>query len=129
MVNVEALFSDVDDFCQRFEPEWQKQLLEAQPRQRQRASSLVMSEVMTILILFHVTRYRDFKTFYTQHVCRFLTAEFPQLVSYTRLLALKKECLIPLCAFLTSRKANPSSIAFIDATKLAVCHNIRIPRI
>jgi hypothetical protein len=128
MVNLEALFTDVDDFCQLFEPEWRAHLLESKSRQRQRDCSMAMSEVMTLVILFHVTRYRDFKTFYTQHVRRFLTAEFPQLVSYTRMLSIKKECLIPLCAFLTSRKVKPTGIAFIDATKLAVCHNIRVPR-
>ncbi len=29
MVNLEALFTDVDDFCQKFVPEWEATLLES----------------------------------------------------------------------------------------------------
>ncbi|CBJ90342.1 transposase (fragment) [Xenorhabdus nematophila ATCC 19061] len=71
---------------------------------------------------------RDFKTFYIQHVKQYLTADFPGLVSYTRMLTLKKRALIPLCAFLSSRKATTQGSAFIDPTKIAVCHHLRIPR-
>ncbi len=91
-------------------------------------TSLSLSEVMTILILFHMSHYRDFKTFYSQHVKHYLQADFPQLVSYTQMLTLKQRTLIPLCAFLSSRKAETQGIAFIDSTKIAVCHHLRIPR-
>ncbi|WP_099126329.1 IS982 family transposase, partial [Xenorhabdus stockiae] len=46
----------------------------------------------------------------------------------TRMLTLKKRTLIPLCAFLSSRKVTTQGIAFIDSTKIAVCHNLRISR-
>ncbi len=75
-----------------------------------------------------MSHYRDFKTFYIQHVKHYLKADFPRLVSYTRMLTLKQRALIPLCAFLSSRKAETQGIAFIDSTKIAVCHNLRIPR-
>ncbi|MDC9615740.1 transposase, partial [Xenorhabdus khoisanae] len=74
------------------------------------------------------SHYRDFKTFYIEHVKQYLKADFPGLVSYTRILTLKKRALIPLCAFLSSRKAKTQGIAFIDSTKIAVCHNLRIAR-
>jgi len=128
MVNLEALFTDVDDFCIQFLPEWEKSLVESGQKQRRKTGSLSISEVMTILVLFHTLRYRDFKTFYTQFVCKHWRQEFPGLVSYTRMLTLKKACLVPLCAFMVSKKAKPTGIAFIDSTKIAVCHNIRIPR-
>ncbi|CEF29298.1 transposase (fragment) [Xenorhabdus nematophila str. Websteri] len=44
------------------------------------------------------------------------------------MLTLKKRALIPLCAFLSSRKATTQGSAFIDPTKIAVCHHLRIPR-
>ncbi len=62
------LFCDVDAFCQTFYPQWQAHLLASQGRQRQRARSLCPSEIMTILILFHQSHYRDFKVFYTTYV-------------------------------------------------------------
>jgi hypothetical protein len=40
------------------------------------------SELMTLVVLFHVSHYRTFKAFYTEHVCLHLRAEFPTLVSY-----------------------------------------------
>lgn len=59
------LFCDVDDFCQAFLPAWQKQLLANGEIQRQRERSLRMSEVMTILIHFYQSHYRNFKAYYT----------------------------------------------------------------
>jgi hypothetical protein len=47
-----------------------------------------MSEVMTILIYFHYSHYRDFKTYYLIHVCNNLKREFPNLLSYKRFVAL-----------------------------------------
>ncbi len=75
-----------------------------------------------------MSHYRDSKTFYIQHVKHYLKADFPRLVSYTRMLTLKQRALIPLCACLSSRKAETQGIAFIDSTQIAVCHNLRIPR-
>uniref|UniRef100_UPI00244BC6AA transposase n=1 Tax=Xenorhabdus miraniensis TaxID=351674 RepID=UPI00244BC6AA len=128
MSNLEELYCCVDDFCQKFIPLWHQQLIENGLRQRHREASLSLSEVMVILILFHMSHYRDFKTFYNEHVKQYLITDFPGLVSYTRMLTLKKRALIPLCAFLSSRKATTQGIAFIDSTKIAVCHNLRIPR-
>jgi transposase len=44
------------------------------------------------------------------------------------MLKLLQSVLVPLCAFMTQRYGKPTGIAFVDSTKLAVCHNIRIPR-
>ena len=72
------LFCDVDDFCQSFVPVWQKQMLSAGEIQRQRARSLSISEIMTILIHFHQSHYRDFKGYYCEHVQKHLRGEFPE---------------------------------------------------
>ncbi len=47
------LFCDVDDFCAVFMPEWEKTLLADGARKRQRAGRMAISEVMTIIVLFH----------------------------------------------------------------------------
>ena len=54
------LFYDCDEFCADFLPRWQAHLLAAQAVQRQRTSTLSLSEVMTIVILFHQSGYRNF---------------------------------------------------------------------
>jgi len=61
------LFCHVDDFCKAFLPHWNKQLLSAR-RPRGRRPSLCMSEIMTILIHFHQSNYRNFKAYYLEYV-------------------------------------------------------------
>nr|WP_263363823.1 hypothetical protein [Candidatus Enterovibrio escacola] len=63
---------------------------------------------MTIVIAFHQSGYRDFKTYYIHFVCRYLTNEFPELVSYTRMLKLMQGVL--LCFYLDHRQGLPSLI-------------------
>ncbi len=121
-MNILALFCDLDDFCLLFEPLWRKRLLET--RQRERASTLCLSEV--IIVLFHSSGYRNFKTFYTEHVMKHLAWAFPRLVSYNRFVELMPSALVPLCGYLQTRKGQCSGISFIDSTSLKVCHNRRI---
>ena len=128
MVNLEQIFVEVDDFCQQFIPAWEASLLDSGEKQRRKPCRVSTSEVMTLLILFHRYRYRDFKTFYIQYAQAHLKNAFPEMVSYTRMLTLLQSALVPLCAYLTQRYGKPTGIAYIDATKLQVCHNIRIPR-
>ena len=95
-MSVLELFCDVDDFCRVFEPFWHKQLLRAGSKQRNRARELALSEIMTILILFHQSHYRTFKAFYTEQVSEHLQSEFPCLVSYTRFVEFFPSTLVPL---------------------------------
>jgi hypothetical protein len=125
-MDILPVFCDIDDFCQFFEPCWKQQLLAAKERQRIRPATLCLSEVMTIIVLFHSSGYRNFKTFYTQHVMKHRLWAFPKLVSYNRFVELMPSALVPLCAYLQSRKAACSGISFIDSTSLKVCHNRRI---
>jgi len=121
------LFVDVDDFCQMLTSQ-QPSLLAAHANRPGRQSKLAASEVMTILIYFHMARYRDFKTYYTQYVMKHLHREFPNLVSYTRFVELMPLALWPLCLYLKTRFGPVTGISFIDATALPVCHNRRINR-
>jgi len=121
------LFCDVDDFCQIFVPVWRKQLLSAGAIQHQRERSLSISEIMTILIHFHQSHYRDFKAYYTDYVLERLPREFPGLVSYTRFVEFIPSALFGLCAYLRRNCFGTcTGISFMDATALAVCKNPRI---
>lgn len=97
-------------------------------KKRNRARSLALSEVMTIVVLFHQSGYRNLKQFYLEFVCRYLKTEFPQLVSYTRFIEFERDALVPLSAYLQTRGGRCTGISFIDSTKLAVCENLRIPQ-
>ena len=123
-MDILPVFCDIDDFCLLFEPRWQVRLFDS--RQRHRASTLCLSEVMTIIVLFHASSYRNFKAYYTGQVMRQYAGAFPRLVSYNRFVELMQGALVPLCAYLQSRKGSCSGISFIDSTSLKVCHNRRI---
>lgn len=120
------LFVTVDDFCQAFLPQWQRHLLGDGSRKRLRSGQLSMSEVMTIIIYFHQSRYRNFKSYYTEYVCQHLRAEFPGLVTYERFVALMPSAFGPLSAYLKSQYGNCSGLSFVDSTAVSVCDNHRI---
>ena len=125
-MSVLELFCHVDDFCRAFEPKWHAQCLVGDSKRRNRARDLALSEIMTIVILFHQSHYCTFKAFYTEHVCAELQSEFPHLVSYTRFVEFFPSALLPLCVYLHSCLGSCTGVSFVDSTKLAVCHNRRI---
>lgn len=128
MMNLTELFCNIDDFWIGFKNIWQLKLLEANERKRMRPTALSISEIMTIIVLFHQTGYRNFKTFYVDYVCRYLHKDFPELVSYNRFVALMPSILVPLCAYLQLRKGQATGISYVDSTPIAVCKNLRINR-
>jgi hypothetical protein len=127
-MSLTQLFSDIDDFCQGFTPEWKKNLLEQGVKKRNRPRALSQSEIITIVIHFHQSGYRIFKWYYQKYVCKILKNAFPKLLSYNRFIELIPEVLVPVSCFMQSRCRQGNGIAFIDSTPLRVCKNLRIPR-
>ena len=122
------LFCNVDDFCLEFEPKWQAHLLNNGVKRRNRQVGLCLSEIMTILIHFHESRYRDFMSYYTRYVQKHLSREFPGLVSYHRFVELMPRSLVALAVYLRRSFGSCTGISFVDSTALAVCRNQRIKR-
>lgn len=120
------LFCRVDDFWQVFRPIWHEHQLKEGQRQRIRSPRLCESEIMTILIHFHQSDYRNFKAYYTKHVQKHLRSEFPNLVSYERFVALTPRVGIPMYVYLRLCLGQCTGISFVDSTPLRVCHNRRI---
>lgn len=121
------LFCSVDDFCQLLLNTSSNRALLGRPR-RGPKPRLSLSEIMTIIIYFHQSHYRDFKAFYQRHLCRHHRCDFPGLVSYQRFVELMPTALPGLLLYLDSRLGEVTGIAFIDSTPLPVCHNRRIYR-
>ena len=127
-----SIFCDVDDFCKEFEPEWRKILIEDQSRligdkkTRNRKTELLLSEAITIVVMFHKTRYRTFKDYYTRFVLVDLKEYFTKSMSYSRFVNLMKTCLFPLFIFSQSCLGEGTGISFVDSTILTVCHARRI---
>jgi len=127
MESLLELFVCVDDFCQSFLPVLEQHLLTSGVIQRRRERSLSISEVMTIVIHFHQSHYRNFKAYYCEHVLLHLRSEFPGLVSYTRFVEFMPSVLLPLCVFFQRTcLGDCMGVSFIDSTSLDVCLNQRI---
>src|SRR5262249_6877029 len=124
-----SIFCDVDDFCKQFESEWNKILIEnlsQDKKRRNRKTELSLSEAITILIMFHKTRYRTFKDYYHRFVISCLGSYFPKLLSYSRFVNLMRTCLFPLFVFSQGCLGECTGISFVDSTILTVCHARRI---
>lgn len=83
-------------FCKIFNESLEKSLISDQNQSTQK-SALILSEVMTIVILFHQSDYRFFKYFYM--VVPFWKSAFPKLLSYNRFIEIMPRCLQALSCF------------------------------
>ena len=87
---VTEIYCIADDFCKEYELEVNKKALSLSnpspntPKTRNRKGRMSDAEMITILVLFHSTTFRNFKHFYLFYVCREPKEEFPNLLSYTR---------------------------------------------
>lgn len=79
-----AVFCEIDDFCREFEPKFNRQLIADGTRKRIKTSRMSKAEVMTILVLFQQSGFRDLKGFYTKVVCQYWRRDFRNLLSYNR---------------------------------------------
>lgn len=122
-----ALFCSVDDFCQHFEPAFQERVLHDGSRMRRRKCKLHLSEMLTIVIAFHLSHFRDFKAFY-EYLRAYHLQDFPNLISYNRFVELMPRLIVPLTSYLQTQFGKQSGIAFVDSTPIRVCNNKRIGR-
>lgn len=130
-MDLTQLFCHVDDFVKEKSSLLTKKLNGNQIPKRaytSRKSKLSNSEVMTICIAFHQSSYRNFKAFYQEYIIKYLTPQFPNLVSYNRFVELMSENIELLAAYLQHLFAKPTGIAYIDSTPIQVCKPKRISR-
>ena len=79
------IFCDLDDFCINQEKHMNNCLLQEDNSTRVNfnvSKTMHLSEIMTIIVYFYLSGYRNFKTYYKQHVAVVLKEYFPTLVSY-----------------------------------------------
>lgn len=126
MMDVTELFCKVDDFCQGYSPQYQALLLSSGNQQRNRKTSLSISEMVSIIIIFHQSCFRHFKGFYQNKISKQYRHYFPTLISYSRFIQLMPRVIVYLIAFLDSIRGKVTGISYIDSTTLAVCKNKRI---
>nr|WP_100923378.1 transposase [Tenacibaculum sp. SZ-18] len=95
----------------------------SQLKKRNRKSKISGSEIMTIMIIFHLKSYRNLKHFYLDYAGRHMSDFFPDVVSYNRFVELQKQVAQRLVIYLKIKGLGKYSVAsFIDSTTLKVCH-------
>jgi hypothetical protein len=88
-----------------------------------------LSEIMTIVVFFHLSGQRTFKWYYNNMICGFLKDCFPKRLSYNRFVEVMQSTIVPLAVYTIGQSVGKcSGISFIDATSIAVCHPKRISR-
>src|SRR5690606_4567853 len=94
------VFCSVDDFLksQKCNP---VKVLNSK-NSRNRSGTMSTSKLMTIVIWFHCSGYKNFKHYYLEHVCKHLKQYFPNLISYSRFVQLMPRLVMPLAMFLKS---------------------------
>ena len=94
----------VDEFLKEYDAVIKSHSLEerAPKKRRNRKFTMSGSEVMTILILFHFSSFRDLKHFYL-FVRSHMKSDFPHTVSYNRFVELERKVCIPLTVILKMR--------------------------
>ena len=127
-MDLTEFFCEIDDFCQDWLTTFSSTLFPAQGDNLPKYCRMTLSEVMTIAIHFHQSKYRTFKDYYLNHVCEHLIDYFPNLVSYNRMVELMPNVLIACLYYLKSRRGKVTGISFVDSTAIPVCHPKRISR-
>ena len=90
--NLVEIFYLVDEFCKEFDKVKKRHILKKDCNKKSRNRKFIMSdsEVITILIYFHLKQYRNLKHFYVQEHWK---EYFPQTLFF-RFISMKQKTLI-----------------------------------
>ena len=117
-----SLFCLIDDFCSDISEDIEQHMLIHGQAKRLRQSRIRASEVITVLLWFHLTGSRNFKTFYLCWAKPFLSSYFPNLPSYSRFIELKAKYVMYFVALIESLKV-ASTQALAKPTPQAIWRN------
>ena len=93
------IFCSCDDFCILLQRLQESRLADKPFRKPTREPELTPSEMMTIIIFYHLSGFKCFEYYYRKLVLGPLHSYFPQAVSYERFVALMPRCLPLLCLY------------------------------
>lgn len=121
------IFCDLDDFCKELNRYVRNRLLPeldqgALSKRRGPKCCLSDSEIMTILVYFQSSSFRNFKHFYTQFLCIYWGNAFPNLPSYHRFIEIMNRVIFPLTLFSQLHSGKRTGFYYVDSTCLPVCH-------
>ncbi|OJJ18920.1 hypothetical protein BKI52_24640 [marine bacterium AO1-C] len=113
------IFVLTDDFMKEFTPFLEQKLIGTKAWR----GKMSKSEMMTIVIFFHLSGIRCFSWYYKQIVKEHLSSYFPDTYTYERFVAQMKHIQLELYAFLHHFCiGKPTEANYIDSKPLEVCH-------
>lgn len=126
--DITELFVFLDDFVKSADNLLAKNTLQFKQNKPTRRTTITMSEMLTIIILYHQSPCKNFKFFYNSYLQ--LYKSDLTLVSYERFVILQKRTTIYLMILLhlLCNNSQKTGIYFIDSTSLNVCHGKRISK-
>lgn len=122
------IYCFIDDFCKDLSKTMEDHSIKQDhvKKKRNRAFKLTDSEVITIMLLFHLGHFRNLKHFYLFYVKENLVNEFPDAVSYNRFVELQRKAVFPMVLFLKlCCLGKCTGLSFVDSTPIRVCHTKR----
>ncbi|GHT77192.1 hypothetical protein AGMMS50222_10580 [Endomicrobiia bacterium] len=121
-----SIFCDIDDFCKEFDKYHKEHLIGDETNKDWKPRcSMGASEIMTIIIMFHLSCFRNFKGYYKNYISVHKASYFSKLLSYNRFVEIMKEMIVPMTMYLiTFKVGNCSGISFIDSTTLKACQRL-----
>jgi hypothetical protein len=122
--DINVIYFLVDEFCKIYEG-WQRHRLISCNQVRLRGHLMSLSEMLTVMIIYHLSPCREFKSFYKYFLITRHHSDFSRILSYNRFVALMPTLLVPLICMIHCLSGNEDNIYFIDSTKMQVCHNKR----
>jgi len=125
--DISVLYFFIDNFCKVYEG-WESARMIPHPGKRKRGCNMALSELLTIMIGYHLSGYKCFKYYYLYEIGIKHRDKFPKLLSYNRYVQLMPRLFLPLYVLLHSLRGKETGLYFMDSTHLAICHNKRISR-
>lgn len=130
--NIEETFYFVDEFCKFFEEWFRKSTISNNHKRRKkrrgvRKTWLHLSEIATIVILFHTSGYKCFKEYYS-YIRMHHGNDFKNLVCYDRFVSLMKRAFPVLTLMLRALLGKATEVMFLDSTPYVVSKMSRASR-
>jgi hypothetical protein len=111
-----SIYCDIDNFCKELDGYVENGLIEDKNKAAKRGPKPILSEseVVTIMILFQLSKFRNFKAFYTTFLATYWKHHFPKLPSYNRFIELVKYSIMVLTMYSAIKNGKKSGIYYIE---------------
>lgn len=121
------IFCLVDDFCKLIDKKFENKMIGNQKYKLNpnKNNKLSVSEIITIIIFFHKSSYRNFKSYYKDFVCIYWKELFPKLPSYQRFIERQYEAIMPMTLLFRCLEKNETGVYYIDSTPIKSCNILR----